>query len=191
MRVEVAYEGRVEVFDTDRFTEAQPFAGKSMLADFELRYGDAEEQGVWLTAHSYAANEAYRSDDGEVPEARREKGWKFQLATPKEAKGIEAVSMDGSAVLARLFGELVDVARVDRASALLVGLGGPVVGRVARLADYLANADEALAASSVLMAEAVGVSADVLERAMAAEAAQEAPPDDEGEGNWMEGLDDD
>ena len=30
MRVEVAYPGRIEVFDTDRFTEAQPFAGKSL-----------------------------------------------------------------------------------------------------------------------------------------------------------------
>lgn len=189
MRIEVAYEGRIEVFDTDRFTEAQPFSGRSMLADFELRYGDAEKNGVWLTAHCYAANEAYRADGGGVPEARREKGWRFQLATPKEAKGIEAVSMDGSAVLARLFGELVDVARVDRASTLFIGLGGPIIGRVARLADYLANADEALAASSALMSKAIGVSPDALERATAAEAAQEAPPEDEG--NWMEGFDDD
>ena len=38
MRVEIAYERRVEVFDTDRFTEAQPFSGRSMLADFTLEY---------------------------------------------------------------------------------------------------------------------------------------------------------
>lgn len=42
MKVEIAYEGRIEAFDTDRFTEAQPFSGRSMLADFELRYGNAE-----------------------------------------------------------------------------------------------------------------------------------------------------
>ena len=27
MRVEVAYRGRIEAFDTDRFTEAQPLVG--------------------------------------------------------------------------------------------------------------------------------------------------------------------
>jgi len=114
MRVEVAYRGRIEAFDTDRFTEAQPFSGKSMLADLTLDYADVEKKGLWLTAHCYAANEAYRTDGGEAPEARREKGWRFQLATPREAAGIESVTLDGSTVLARLFGELVDVARVDR-----------------------------------------------------------------------------
>ena len=124
MRVEVAYRGRIEAFDTDRFTEAQPFSGKSMLADLTLDYADVEKKGLWLTAHCYAANEAYRTDGGEAPEARREKGWRFQLATPREAAGIESVTLDGSTVLARLFGELVDVARVDRACALFVGPGG-------------------------------------------------------------------
>ena len=121
MRVEVAYRGRIEAFDTDRFTEAQPFSGKSMLADLTLDYADVEKKGLWLTAHCYAANEAYRTDGGEAPEARREKGWRFQLATPREAAGIESVTLDGSTVLARLFGELVDVARVDRACALFPG----------------------------------------------------------------------
>ena len=73
MRIEIAYEGRIEVFDTDRFTEAQPFSGKSMLADFTLDYEDAEKDGIWLTAHCYAANDPYRTDGEEVPEARRER----------------------------------------------------------------------------------------------------------------------
>ena len=124
MRVEVAYEGRVEVFDTDRFTEAQPFSGRSMLADFTLEYEAAEKNGLWLTAHCYAANEGYRTDGEEVPEARREKGWKFQLASPKEAGELESVAMDGETVLARMFGELVDVMKLDRASALFAGPGG-------------------------------------------------------------------
>ena len=51
MRVEVAYRGRIEAFDTDRFTEAQPFSGKSMLADLTLDYADVEKKGLWLTAH--------------------------------------------------------------------------------------------------------------------------------------------
>ena len=69
MRVEVAYRGRIEAFDTDRFTEAQPFSGKSMLADLTLDYADVEKKGLWLTAHCYAANEAYRA--GDLDELRR------------------------------------------------------------------------------------------------------------------------
>ena len=187
MRVEIAYERRVEVFDTDRFTEAQPFSGRSMLADFTLEYEAAEKNGLWLTAHCYAANEAYREGGGDVPEARREKGWKFQLATPTEAGQIDSVVMDGSTVLARVFGELVDVAKVDRTSALFSGPGGSVVNRIVRLNDYLANADERLAASQALMAEAIGITPAVLEKAIESEAAQEIPLDDT-EINWMEGY---
>ena len=166
---------------------AKPFSGKSMLADLTLDYADVEKKGLWLTAHCYAANEAYRTDGGEAPEARREKGWRFQLATPREAAGIESVTLDGSTVLARLFGELVDVARVDRACALFVGPGGSLASRIVRLSGYLANDDERLAASQALMAEAVGVTPLTLERAVEAEAAQEVPADDM-EDDWMEGF---
>lgn len=190
MRVEVAYDGHIETFDTDRFTEAQPFSGKSMLADFSLDYAGAEERGLWLTAHCYAANEAYRTEGEEIPEARREKGWRFQLASPKEASSIESVSMDGTAVLARIYGELVDVARIERASALFVGSGGPVSDRIARLNEYLGNADEALSASEALMARSIGISTEVLGEVLRAEAAQEAPLDG-GEDDWMKGIDDD
>ena len=120
MRVEVAYRGRIEAFDTDRFTEAQPFSGKSMLADLTLDYADVEKKGLWLTAHCYAANEAYRTDGGEAPEARREKGWRFQLATPREAAGIESVTLDGSTVLVRLSGYLAnDDERLAASQALM------------------------------------------------------------------------
>lgn len=98
--------------------------------------------------------------------------------------------MDGETVLARMFGELVDVMKLDRASALFAGPGGSVASRIARLNDYLSNADERLAASSVLMAEAIGVAPDVLECAIAAEAAQMEPADDD-ESDWMEGYGDD
>ena len=51
MRVEIAYERRVEVFDTDRFTEAQPFSGRSMLADFTLEYEAAEPTARMFPRH--------------------------------------------------------------------------------------------------------------------------------------------
>lgn len=59
-----------------------------------------------------------------------------------------------------------------------------------RLSDYLASADEKLAASQVLMAEAIGTTANVLERAIEAEAAQEVPSSDM-EGDRMKGYGDD
>ena len=186
MRVEVYYEGRIEVFDTDRFTEAQPFRGKSMLADFELRYGGIEEEGLWLHAHCYAANDAYRSDDGEIPEAKREMGWRSQLAGPGEASGIRSVVMDGATVLTRIGGTLADMPRFDAVSELCVGLGGPILGRICRAREYLANADEALASSDALMAKELGISAEALEYAMESEAAQvPAPEDDE---DWIGGT---
>lgn len=185
MRVEVAYFGRIEVFDTDRFTEAQPFTGKSMLADFMLDFEDVERRGLWLAAHCYAANDAYRAGEEEIPEARRERGWRFRLATSKEAAEIESVTLDGSTVLARLYGKLVDVSRIDRACSLFTGLGGSLNSRIARMSDYLANADERLAASQALMAESIGITSDALERTIAAEAAQEMPSEKE-ESTWME-----
>ena len=187
MRVEVAYRRRIEVFDTDRFTEAQPFTGKSMLADFTLDYADVEQRGLWLTVHCYAANDAYKTDGEEVPEARREKGWRFQLATPKEVAEIESVSLDGSTVLARLYGELVDVTRIDRACFLFTGLEGSVSNRILQLNEYLANADEKLASNQALMADSMGITAGMLERVIAAEAAQEMPLEKE-EVTWMEGY---
>ena len=84
MRVEVAYRRRIEVFDTDRFTEAQPFTGKSMLADFTLDYADVEQRGLWLTVHCYTATMPTKPTERKFPKQRREKGWRFQLATPKE-----------------------------------------------------------------------------------------------------------
>ena len=186
MRVEVYYEGRIEVFDTDRFTEAQPFRGKSMLADFELHYGGIEEDGLWLHAHCYAANDAYRADDGEIPEARREMGWRFQLAGPGEAAGIRSVVMDGATVLMRIGGTLADMPRFDAVSELCVGLGGPILERICRAREYLANADETLASSDALMAKELGISAEALEYAMESEAAQvPAPEDDE---DWIGGT---
>lgn len=187
MRVEVAYPGGIEVFDTDRFTEARPFTGKSMLADFTLDYADVEQRGLWLTAHCYAANDTYRTDGEEVPEARREKGWRFQLATPKEAAEVESVTLDGSTVLARVYGELVDVSRIDRACSLFTGVGGSLSNRILQLNEYLANTDERLASNQTLMAESIGITAGILEQVITAEAAQEMPSEKE-EGNWMEGY---
>ena len=158
-----------------------------MLADLTLDYADVEKKGLWLTAHCYAANEAYRTDGGEAPEARREKGWRFQLATRERPPESRASPWTARRCSARLFGELVDVARVDRACALFVGPGGSLASRIVRLSGYLANDDERLAASQALMAEAVGVTPLTLERAVEAEAAQEVPADDM-EDDWMEGF---
>ena len=93
-------------------------------------------------------------------------------------------------MLVRLYGELIDIARVDRSCFLFTGLGGSLSSRVFQLSEYLANADEKLASSQALMAESMGITTDILERVVAAEAAQELPSERE-EGSWMEGYRDD
>ena len=113
-------------------------------------------------------------------------GWRFQLAGPGEASGIRSVVMDGATVLTRVGGTLADMPRLDAVSELCVGLGGPILGRICRAREYLANADEALASSDALMAKELGISAEALEYAMESEAAQvPAPEDDE---DWIGGT---
>ena len=77
--------------------------------------------------------------------------------------------------------------RIDRACFLFTGLGGSVSNRILQLNEYLANADEKLASNQALMADSMGITAGMLERVIAAEAAQEMPLEKE-EVTWMEGY---
>ena len=73
MRVQVKYRsGRLDVFDTDSYTPAQPFGDGCMLADYEVRF-DRLEKGLWLQAHFYGADPRFKEDlgDGVVPVGRR------------------------------------------------------------------------------------------------------------------------
>jgi len=79
MRVDVSYaDGRLESFDTDRFTRAEPFAAKSMLADLALAF--CEDGSLVLRADCYDVR-----DVGDGAMARRRRGWAFLLVSCEEA----------------------------------------------------------------------------------------------------------
>lgn len=86
MKVQIKYRsGRLDVFDTDSYTPAQPFGDGCMLADYEVRF-DRLEKGLWLQAHFYDADPRFKEglDDGVVPVGRRSMGWRFLFAEQAE-----------------------------------------------------------------------------------------------------------
>lgn len=55
MKIQVKYaDGRLDVFDTNLHTPAQPFGDGCLLADYELHFEDMRK-GLWLQAHYYCA----------------------------------------------------------------------------------------------------------------------------------------
>ena len=118
-----------------------------MLADYEVRF-DCLEKGLWLQAHFYDADPRFKEDldDGVVPVGRRSMGWRFLLAEEAELKEVEQVLVDGDRMLVRMGEGLVDVMRLDGASALLLSDGGGP-----SLASKLQGVVEALKAADPTM----------------------------------------
>ena len=117
MIVKTYYPKRVEVFDTDHFTENVPCRG-NLLTNFALDFTPAlKGEGVWLRAYWYKTAESYRDvkDVSGLPIARRRDGWSFLIADEQDVAVLDRLTVDGEVVLARLAGELVDVAALMRA----------------------------------------------------------------------------
>ena len=111
MIVKVTYDDqRLDVFDTATFTSATPLGKSNMLTNFEVRFDTLGDGGLWMAAHSYQAEKMESNDDGQVPAARRRRGWEFLLADAEELGHVELVVVDGEAIMKRVFGELEEVA---------------------------------------------------------------------------------
>lgn len=195
MKVQVRYRSnRVDVFDTDVFTKAEPFGNANMLTDFELRFDLLGETGIWLGAHSYDASPAYRDDEaaGEVPVARRKRGWRFLLADAGEVADVESVRIGGEVALQRICGELVDVLRLEEtAAAWLSGCGGMALSQ--KCAALFEALDRAGAGGPTPddTARMCGCSLALVRAVQAAQEAElEQEEDEEPDEGWMEGLDD-
>jgi hypothetical protein len=112
MRVTVSFvDGRLEEFDSDRLTRPDPLPGRSVLSDLVLSLGD---DGIWLELDYY---DSQGVAEGEA--LRRRRGWRAQLATPKELGSVSRVDVDGAARWLRAGGGLVDVSRLDDVRAML------------------------------------------------------------------------
>lgn len=124
MIVKITYDDkRLDVFDTSTFTATVPMGKQNMLTNFEVRFDDMAFDGLWLTAHSYQADDAFKKDagDDEIPVARRTKGWRFLLASAKELEHVELVVVDGEAIVKRVLGELIDLQSFDEKAYECIG----------------------------------------------------------------------
>lgn len=139
MIVKVTYDDqRLDVFDTATFTSATPLGKSNMLTNFEVRFDTLGDGGLWMAAHSYQAEKMECDDDGQVPAARRRRGWEFLLADAEELGHVELVVVDGEAIVKRVFGELVDLQAFDEAAYECIGSSPKGLhARIAELFGYL------------------------------------------------------
>lgn len=133
MRVTVRYDGGpVEELDTDRLTRAEPFAGKSVVADLAVSAGP---DGIRLAMDYYDASGVEAGG-----EAARRHGWTALLASAEEMARIESVDLDGAPWLLRVGGELADVGRLRRACDLWCDEDGSLAARAVWAHDAISLA---------------------------------------------------
>lgn len=103
--------GRIDVFDTDHHVDAMPQRG-NLLANYTLDLSDVAGDGLWLRSYYHEAADAYREEPGPtgLPVARRRDGWSFLIADADDLDRLNRLTVDGETVLARIAGELVDIA---------------------------------------------------------------------------------
>ncbi len=171
MMLEITYEdGREDVFDTDRFTAAEPFGGTAVLTEFRVRFDRMEEEGLWVEANFYEAPAAAGGA------AVRRRGWRAMVADPGEVRSIVSVRRDGRPGYWRLGGTLVDDRRLSLAERLLAEGGGCGLRRALRIDASLSSALPGLPPNEVCALYGF----DLAARDLAAELAGE-------EGGWDEG----
>lgn len=139
MIVKISYDDqRLDVFDTSTFTAAFPLGKANMLTNFEVRFDTMEEEGLWLAAHSYQAGGDSNVEEGEIPVARRTKGWRFLLSSAEELEHVELVVVDGEAIIKRVLGRLVDLQSFDEAAYECTGTSSAGLhARIAELYEYM------------------------------------------------------
>lgn len=195
MKIEMAYRnGRVDVFDTMSFTAPSPLGKENVLTNFEARFDELGETGLWLAAHHYDADPSYAEDcpESETPVARRRRGWRFLLAEASEVAELESVAVDDEVVLARILGEMVDVAQLKRSANLWLGSSGLSAAETAvRLFDELSIVSQAdCGITRDAIPRLCGCSEELVYRLKAA-CPRQSPNEtetDNQEKNWLEGF---
>lgn len=195
MRIEMAYRnGRVDVFDTMSFTAPSPLGKENALTNFELRFDELGNTGLWLAAHHYDVNPsgAESCPDDETPVARRRRGWRFLLAEASEIDELESVAVDGEVALVRVLGEMVDVEQLMRSARLWLGTSNRSVAEtIIQLFDVLSTVSQAdCGIARDAIPRHCGCSEDLVYRLRAACPGQ-SPNEtetDKQEENWLEGF---
>ena len=140
MIIKIAYDDqRLDIFDTSTFTEAKPLGKHALVANFEVRFDTIGEGGLWAAAHIYCADPEYKEEGGsDIPIARRQKGWKFLLASAQELEHVELVVVDNEAIIKRVLGQLIDLQAFDEAAYECIGSSNKSIHvRIRELRNYL------------------------------------------------------
>lgn len=186
--------GRVDVFDTMSFTAPSPLGKGNALTNFELRFDELGNTGLWLAAHHYDADPsgAESCPNDETPVARRRRGWRFLLAEASEIDELESVAVDGEVTLARVLGEMVDVGQLTRSARLWLGTPNRSVAEtIVKLFDELSavsQADCSIARDAI--PRHCGCSEELVYR-LKATCPEQLPNEtetDKQEENWLEGF---
>ncbi len=103
--------GRIDVFDTDHLVDGVPQPG-NLLTNYTLDLADVNGESLWLRSYYYEAAAAYKEEPGPtgLPVARRRDGWSFLIADEDDLGTLNLLTVDGLTVLARIAGELADIA---------------------------------------------------------------------------------
>ena len=170
---------RLDVFDTSAFTAGLPLGKANMLTNFEVRFDTMGEGGLWLAAHSYQACGEHEDEGGEIPVARRTRGWRFLLSSAEELEHVELVVVDGEAIIKRVLGHLIDLQSFDEAAYECMGTSSAGLhARIAELYEYMPaiSGEESL--------NIPGVDRETVAACVRAHAKAQAKSDKESEMDW-------
>lgn len=190
MNIHVFYDnGRVDEFDVDHFTQSEPFDGRNMLTNFEVRFDNLEDESLWLQAHFYDVRPTYRQETAgdETPVARRMRGWRFLLVDRSEMEHVAKIVVNGELVAWRQGADLINGVRFHAAELLCYSdeVTSSVNRKAVILHDYLANAYPDMAGDEDALCHMFGFTSRAYEDATGAEQHQPACQPEEEE-NWIE-----
>lgn len=196
MKIEMAYRnGKVDAFDTMSFTAPSPLEKGNALTNFELRFDELGKRDCGLPSVIMTSTpQAPRNALATKRVARRRRGWRFLLAEASEVAELESVAMDGEGVLARILGEMVDMAQLKRSASLWLGSSGlSIAETIVRLFDELlvvSQVDEGMLPDAV--PRLCGCSEELVYRLKAVSPHQSGDEEEtnEQEENWLKGFED-
>ena len=168
MQITITYkDGHTNHFET---ASLKPLGLDALLMESEFLATDAEECGLWISIHHYDAIKNASTTQGETPDASRNRGWRFLLASADEMTDAVEVSIDGKPVVVRLGGKLIETTIIDALARLFLHNADAlsIAAKIADLDRYLNNAESALgiARGAVSHAKTLGIDEDALQCAI-------------------------
>lgn len=192
MNIDVFYDnGRVDEFDVDHFTLPEPFDGRNMLTNFEVRFDDLETNSLWLQAHFYDIRPEYRegAKQSDTPVARRMRGWRFLLVDEKEMEHVAKIIVNGELVAWRQGDDLINGVKFHAQELLCYSddTTSSINRKAIALHDYIANANPDIAGDEDEICRTFGFTKRAYEHVVLAESVQPEETLEEEEA-WLDDV---